>query len=327
VRSAVAACAQRLGHQLGLNRPAPSANTSPQQLSKALLQGTAFIDLVRYIDLDPKIPGKKGRTPRFVAFLLLSGKAAVRVDLGEAAPIEKAWAAWRDAIVNNRSDRHTAAEFGALVWLPLRKHLPATTDTVWLNPDGQLAQVPWAALPGAKPNTILLEELAVAVVPLGAFLLQRLQDKPAARDAKTTLLAVGGVAYEKAPTSAVALRDLTLVPTDKLINWKALPGTASEQTQIAALARKALKTEPVVLDGPVASIAQVSAELPKVRYAHLATHGFFADPKFRSALQVDEKQFVHFGSERKTAGARSPLVLSAWCWRGPIASTRRSAAS
>jgi CHAT domain-containing protein/tetratricopeptide (TPR) repeat protein len=305
---------KQLARQLGLHQPTPAAETSPQQLSKALPQETAFIDLVRYTDFakDPKVPGKKGerRTPRFMAFVLLSGKPAVRVDLGEAAPIEQAWTAWREAIVNNRPDRQAAAALAALVWLPLRQHLPATVRSVWLNPDGPLSQVPWAALPGTRPNTILLEELAVAVVPHGAFLLQRSDYQPAAPHAKGTLLTVGGVAYEKAPTGAAAIKNLTLAPTDKLLNWKALPGTASEQAQIADLARTALKTEPLVLQGAAAGIGQVCAELPKVRFAHLATHGFFADPKFLSAFQVDEKQFLHFGLERRTAGARSPLVLS-----------------
>ena len=305
---------KRLVRQLGFTRPAASGETSPQQLSKALPEGAAFIDLVRYTDFswDPKIPGKKGltRTPRYLAFMLISGKPAVRVDLGEAAPIEKAWDTWRVAVVNNRPDRQAAANVADLIWLPLRKHLPAKTHTVWFHADGQLAQVPWAALPGTQPNTILLEELAIAVVPHGAFLLQRLQDKPASPDVKSTFLAVGGVAYEKAPTGVSAIKDLTLAPTDGLIEWRGLPGTANEQTQLAGLARKALKIEPVVLEGAGAGTAQVSVELPKVRYAHLATHGFFADPKFRSAFQVDEKQFERFGLERKTAGARSPAVLS-----------------
>ncbi len=52
------------------------------------------------------------------------------------------------------------------------------------------------------------------------------------------------------------------------------------------------------------------ADLPQARYAHLATHGFFADPKFRSAFQLEEKQFGQLRRERTAAGARSPLVLS-----------------
>jgi CHAT domain-containing protein/tetratricopeptide (TPR) repeat protein len=306
----------RIARQLRLNLPAPAEQTSPQQLSNALPNGACFIDVVRFTDFsqNPKVAGRKGRrqTPRYLAFVLLGGKPALRVDLGAAAPIDAAWDSWRDAIVNNRPDRQAAAAFAALVWQPLREHLPAKTHSVWFAPDGQLSQVPWAAMPGAQPDTILLEELAVAVVPHGSYLLQRLQDKAVASDGKSTLLTVAGVAYEQAPVGTTDLKDFSLapIPGDKLIAWKQLPGTAREEKQIADLARKVLQTEPRVLNGADAGMAQVSAELPKVRYAHLATHGFFADPKFRSAFQVDEKQFQHFGSERISAGARSPLVLS-----------------
>src|SRR5262249_25275089 len=48
-----------------------------------------------------------------------------------------------------------------------------------------------------------------------------------------------------------------------------------------------------------------------VRWAHFATHGFFADPSFRSFLQLDEKDFLRgFRGHRGAVGARSPLVLS-----------------
>src|SRR5262249_10885424 len=54
----------------------------------------------------------------------------------------------------------------------------------------------------------------------------------------------------------------------------------------------------------------------RARLAHLATHGFFADPRFRSVLQLDEKLFARrtFSDtdsvRRVGAGARNPLVLS-----------------
>jgi CHAT domain-containing protein len=52
------------------------------------------------------------------------------------------------------------------------------------------------------------------------------------------------------------------------------------------------------------------ADLPRAGYAHLATHGFFADPSVRSAVRADAEAFRRFGSARASAGARSPLVLS-----------------
>jgi CHAT domain-containing protein len=51
-------------------------------------------------------------------------------------------------------------------------------------------------------------------------------------------------------------------------------------------------------------------DLPQARYAHIATHGFFADATFRSALQVDPKLFDYRGVLDRRGGARSPSVLS-----------------
>lgn len=45
------------------------------------------------------------------------------------------------------------------------------------------------------------------------------------------------------------------------------------------------------LEGADASVARLLDALPNARYAHLATHGFFADARFRSLLQLDEKLF------------------------------------
>jgi CHAT domain-containing protein len=94
------------------------------------------------------------------------------------------------------------------------------------------------------------------------------------------------------------------------VAWPALPGTERERRLVAELARKALKARPVERWGRGASTARLLADLPGVRYAHLATHGFFADASFRSAFQLDPGLFERAGLRRESAGARSPLVLS-----------------
>jgi len=164
---------KRLARQL-LTTPAAVDKTGPDQLRDRLPADTAFIDLFRYSDFghDPKVPGRQGwkNTLCYVAFVVRPGQAVARVELGEAAPIEQAWTAWHSALTSGRPDRDAAA-LARLVWQPLRAQLPDKVRTVWLAPDAELLRVPWAALPGIKPNTILLEEHAVAVVPHGAFLL------------------------------------------------------------------------------------------------------------------------------------------------------------
>ncbi len=309
---------RRLAAQLRLTLPGRLESPPPEELARALPDGAAFVDLFRYTDFgqDPKVPGKKGvhHTPHYAAFVLCRGKPPARVELGEAGPIEEAWRGWRRAIEAGRDDREQAARLTRLAWAPLREQLPRGVSAVYLSADGRLGGVPWAALPGSRPGTVVLEECAVALVPHGPWLLRRLGEKPPA-PAAGTLLAVGGVDYQAAPDRAdtspgaeVALR--AGPPGGKRVVWKELPGTAREQQQVADLARAALKVEPVLRGGRAASTARLEADLPSARWAHLATHGFFADPSFQSAFQLDEEAFERLTERRETAGARSPLVLS-----------------
>src|SRR5262249_37754157 len=84
------------------------------------------------------------------------------VELGPAEPIEKALAAWRQGIARGR-DGTAAAELRRLLWEQLAPHLPAGPgSTLYLCPDGELSALPWAALPGRVPGTVLLEEHALA---------------------------------------------------------------------------------------------------------------------------------------------------------------------
>ena len=298
------------------------------------VDASIFVDLYRYVyfEQDPKVKGRKGekRTPSYVAFILTKDEPATRVELKEAKPIDDAWAVWHKAIIADRPDEKAesdaAKKLAHLVWEPIRKHVPDRVKTIYLAPDGKLSQVPWGALPGKKADTVLLDEHAVCLVPHGPWLLERLTDKLSdgrkphdkahdqganAPRSPDTILAYGGVDYDKAPAAVVKGDDVRAPLLGKRrVVWKDLPGSAREQEQVIALARKVLKDKPIARTGRAASTAQLMEDLPKARYAHIATHGFFADPEFRSALQVDPKLFEYRGFGERRGGARSPLVLS-----------------
>jgi CHAT domain-containing protein len=289
---------------------------APDELRKRLPEQTAFVDLLRYyrIEQDPKKPGKAGEriTPCYVAFVLARDHPVRRVELGEAKPIDEAVADWRRAIV--RGEDSPAAALRKLVWLPL--DLPAATRTVVLAPDGPLTGVPWAALPGAKPGSALIEDHLLAVVPHGRFLLEHLLIRPPAVRDTDRLLAVGAIDYDKEP---VAIEKAPEAPArgpetgGKKLTWKNLPATQKELEEVLGLAGKRTA---VSLRGTEAGSGQLLRELTQVRWAHLATHGFFADRTFRSALELNEddykaaRDYVRGVRERKVAGMRSPLVLS-----------------
>ncbi len=292
-----------------LKRSDEIAKATPADLRKALPSDVAFIDLLRYTRFvqDPKVKGEKGekRTSHYVAFVV-TRDAITRVELGEAKPIEDALDLWRRAVVEaSPSEPKYAAEAHRLLWSPLVRHLPKKMSAVFVSPDAALNRLPWAALRDAKTQRILIEEYAVATVPHGPMLLDRLTEEKRKAETKPTLLAVGGVAYDKKPGASAELAMRS--PVGDAVVWGPLGGTAKELRQIVALKgeRKVIRRE-----GDSAHASALLEALPLAETAHLATHGFFADPKFRTVFQLDPKLFDRPGGERSTAGTRSPMVLS-----------------
>jgi tetratricopeptide (TPR) repeat protein len=299
---------------------------SPADLLAKLPTRSAFVDLLRYFrfEQDPKVPGQKGEqwTLSYVAFVLRPGQPIQRVELGEAAPIEKALAEWRQAVAawkpGRPDDSRAAVTLRQRLGEPLTKSIPADTEIVFLAPDGPLTGLQWAALPGKKPGTVLLEDHALAIVPHGRFLVEHLMTNEKRHSKDGTILAFGGVQYDQEPVAVkppAGLLALDRGPEagDQKLRWPFLKGTELELEQVRALAGQ---REVRVRRGPEASASQLLADLPQARYAHLATHGFFADPKFRSVLKLDETLYERLrlpsgdAFDRAAAGARNPLVLS-----------------
>jgi CHAT domain-containing protein len=289
----------------------------PAKMAEALPAGTAFVDLVRYtaFDFDPSKHGKDGDTtaPSYVAFLLVKDHEPKRVELGAANPIDEAVGEWLRALDaydpgekpdTQREKLARADERGRelrrLVWDKLAEHLPAETKMVYVSPDGDLARIPWAALPDDKGDGILLDRYLLGLVPYGPFLLDRLlhptdkKDDPAGR-----LLAVGGIDYG-AGNRYAALKD-----------------SAREAEQVIARAGKRPANK---LTTSEATTARLLKELPQARYAHLATHGFFDEKNlteererlakqvqdFRLAYQFDQNRTRHFGGQ----ALRNPLAYT-----------------
>jgi CHAT domain-containing protein len=289
---------------------------TPADLQQALPAGAAFLDFFRYtrFEDDPDRPAREGEQAWcYVAFVVTPG-AVARVELGPAAATDKNVTCWRHAIEAGPGEAPAdlPRALRGQLWDKVAARLPAGVRTVYLAPDQRLAFLPWAALPGKQPGTVLLEDYALAVVPSGPFLLDRLT-APERAGGPAGLLAVGAVAYDQPPAgpSAAGLvaRRGPAGGEGKPLTWKALPGTAKEVDRIEALA-KAAGVPVQVLSGAAPSAARLLRELPGRRYAHLATHGFFAGPAFRGRLQVDEALFRMSGRERVGAGALSPFVLS-----------------
>jgi CHAT domain-containing protein len=299
------------------------AQATPADLQKVLPADAALVDFLRWtsFEQDPQVPGRKGEKQpgRYLAFVVTRDKV-MWVDLGEAGPIEKAVTAWREAITAGQDiPPERPARVRELVWAKVRKELPERVKVVYLCPDLALCQVPWAALPGDKPGTVLLEEYAVATVPHAVFLLDKLWPQDATPKRPTDVLAVGGVAYDAAvpaPDKGAVHRGDPLLKPGQQPGWAVLPGAAAEVKGVTgAASKKDLVCR--TLDKEEATTSAVLAALPKVRYAHLATHGFFADASFRSAFQLDPRLFDRtLRGERVGAGALSPMVMTGLVFAG-----------
>jgi CHAT domain-containing protein/tetratricopeptide (TPR) repeat protein len=299
-----------------VDRAEKLAKATPADLQKALPADAAVVDYLRYthFDHDPKKPGKAGekQVVSYLAFVITKD-ALSWVDLGPAGAIQGAAADWYAAITGGKDvPPALPAKVRELAWAKVRKAIPDGVKVVYLCPDMALWTVPWAALPGDAPGTVLLEDYAVAVVPHAPFLLDKLwPDSPSRRP--DDVLVVGGVAYDadvRAEARLVAGRAAPLLKPGQRVSWPDLAGTAAEAKGVAeAAARKKLTA--LTLDGRKADVPAVLAALPKARVAHLATHGFLADPSFRRAFEADPELFeMSRRGERVGAAALNPLVAT-----------------
>ena len=142
------------------------SNPKPAELLKTLPVDAVLVDFLVYRHIRPD-QNKKGpllEEQRLTCFVLRSGAAIVRLDLGPIEPIEKAIDRWRVGVNDQPGKDHPGIELRRRLWLPLEKHL-AGAKTVLVSPHGALGRLPLSALPGTKPGSYLLEEIALSVVP------------------------------------------------------------------------------------------------------------------------------------------------------------------
>jgi hypothetical protein len=234
-----------------LERADKLANAQPADLQKVLPADAAVVDVLCWtlFEQDPKVPGKKGekQTVRYLAFVVTKDKVTW-LDLEEAEPIEKAVTAWREASTSGKDiPPELPSKVRQLVWAKVQKELPEQVQVVYLCPDLALCRIPWAALPGDKPGTILLEEYALATTPHAVFLLDKLWPQDPSPKRPTDVLAVGGVAYDAAvpaPDKGAVNRGDPLLKPGQPLGWTALPAAAAEVQGVRGAARRTSPAAP-----------------------------------------------------------------------------------
>jgi CHAT domain-containing protein len=135
----------------------------------------------------------------------------------------------------------------------------------------------------------LIEELAIAVVPVASLMPELLASNARAEDAeKGALLLVGDVDFDgELSTASAAGVDRVAVRGDEFYNWSQLPGTRAEVAAIREIFAKRAGTQSAVeLTGGRATKSAVRAEAGRNAYLHISTHGFFAQPQAGTPLKA-----------------------------------------
>jgi CHAT domain-containing protein/tetratricopeptide (TPR) repeat protein len=238
-----------------------------------------------------------------VAFVVRPGGEVRLFDLGEMEPIEAAIEQWRASFGASAEAQAAGALLRERLWAPLEEAI-GDASLVLVSPDGALGKLPFAALPGRKPGTYLIEDVSLALVPVPRLIPELVRTERAAEELDRELLLVGGVDYDQregdrgAPRwsdeelSAVARIRGTARETAEGLRWGALPGTSGEAAAIGGLfsVGDGGGAGVMVLEGAAATEERFRALAPTSRILHVATHGFFAPEGRRSTLAAEEPE-------------------------------------
>ena len=171
---------------------------SPLTLRQTLPEGVTLVDFFIYTHHDnPRQDRTKRFTRRLTAYVVRPNRVTVRLDLGPVEPIEEAIGEWRRRLGEGEAGRVAGLKLRRALWLPLEKPL-AGAKTVLLSPDGALARLPFAALPGNKPDSYLIEETSLAILAVPQMLPELLALSARSVKPPPSLLVVGDVDFDRA---------------------------------------------------------------------------------------------------------------------------------
>ncbi len=314
---------------------------SPGRVQAALPRDAALIDLLEYTQFRPPPPGQRGWKveDRLNAFVVRPDRPLGLLDLGPVSPIAAAverWLATRGRRVAAGSPEDPAVALRRRIWQPLEPLLEGV-QTVLVAPDGALGRLPLAALPGRQPGTYLIEERAIAIVPVPQALPEVLAGRegrggprPEVPERGPSLLLVGDVDFGATPGASdvrVVSRAAARPRAGAWARFDPLPATRDEIREVHHAIKQVEPDAPVlVLSRGQATEQALRQQAPRHRYLHLATHGFFSPAAVRSALDPRPSARAASRGRRPGRSTRSAAEASsasipgcsrAWPWPGP----------
>jgi len=281
---------------------------------------TALIDLYPYWYWGQ---GDEKNEDRLAAYVARGDGRVARVRLGDLETIQTALTNWRTTLGRGAEGQAAGETLRERLWLPLEAELHGI-EVVLVSPNGQLAQLPWGALPGAKPGTYLIEERAFAVLPIPHFLPEIAEPKQVL-GAPRSLLVVADVDYDGVSTTPT---DLLVASTaigrlnrgGELRKFPRLRAAKDEADAILQGFRKSRpNVQPLLLTGAAATEDAVRHAVEQEEWLHLITHGYFAPESIKSALQVaqqDRERFSRLDRTEPILRGPHPGVLSGLAFAG-----------
>lgn len=237
------------------------------QVRQWLPDGTAFVDFLEYEHGTPKAEqkGKVDHKRRYIAFVVRPDQEPAMIGLGSASSIAEAITAFRlpfqsdqNTLENRKAASVAANQLRRDLWLPIEAHLDGI-DTVIISPDTALGTLPFAALPGKRDGSYLLEDHRIAMIPM-AGQLRQLFERAGDTPANHGLLVLGDVDYDAAPgapesaapsplqllADAGTRRDADRLRSGHTRQWKSLSGFLKELEAVNSLLPDSTRTKPAL---------------------------------------------------------------------------------
>lgn len=275
------------------------AQGSTEEVKSSLPENGVLIDYLVYyrIDTSEEEPPKPRYIRSVLAFVVRRDEPLVLVDLGPVAQIHQMIELWRGTFGMSAKGAEAGQWLRQTLWQPIEKYLVGT-DVVLISADGALGRLPFSALPGKTPESFLLQEYRLAMLPIPRLLPELMRKDPS--DGSTGgILLLGDVDYDAGLESAetrsqmmpLTRSNITSVRGD--LSFAPLSATSTEVATIRRLFLDSLDSQAEhvkTLTQKAASEQEFRSIAQGFRTLHLATHGFFIpEAKFY------EENFYHSG--------------------------------
>lgn len=250
------------------------------KVARALPRGSVLVDFIKIepVDFQAKVKEKRLGPACYLAFVLHAGKGdrVSLVDLGEAAPIDKAVAELKAAMTDLKAKEAMAAgeKLYDMVFVKLNTALGPAKD-IFISPDGNLNLIPFEVL-RSPDGKYLIEEFSFNYLASGRDMIGYGMFRTNAGPP----LIMGDPDFNAAAPETTRTAAYTRSMDMRGFRFGRLPGTRDEVKAV----RQILGNGTLYTGKEAVEDMLFKARSPRI--LHLATHGFFLTDKQMGAMRA-----------------------------------------